>query len=139
MLKSYKLNFAVVSVIITAFLFISCKSQLFTLSDFDEDGNSSLDQSEFNEVLDKAGYFNYWDADSNGDISEDEWNQGGVGTFSTQYDADDKGAWKTWDLDGNGSLSEDELDNGVFNTIDDNDNAEVSDSEFNTWYDNDLF
>ena len=157
-LKNLTASFKLVAALVLVASVISCSSTLYSLSDWDGNGDNALNQYEFNKVLDDAGYFSLWDADGNGQVSQDEWNQGlALSSMSAPYDADDDGSFNTWDLNNDGTLSKKEVYNGVFNTVDDdqpidagfiagdnepepNDNdGLIERDEFDDWYDDDLF
>ncbi|MFZ3585232.1 hypothetical protein ACOI1H_24340 [Loktanella sp. DJP18] len=66
-----------------------------------------------------------WDGDSDGVLSQDEFNEG----WGTNY-GEDETAFSTWDEDGDGALNEDEYNNGVFNSYDDDESGVIEEPEF---------
>lgn len=151
--RNFKVSIFASAILLTLFL-VSCSGSKYTLNDYDMSGNGKLDINEFSTALDHTaggtGAFNLADANSNGAVSEDEWNQylGLVG-FYTKYNADDRGSFKKWDTNNNGWLSEKELYDGIFQTVDNGANGSIPQNiandgfiesiEWNQWYDNDLF
>lgn len=60
-----------------------------------------------------------WDADGDGAIAEEEWNEG----FGENE------AFSTWDEDEDGALSEDEFNAGVFDNYDEDDSGVLEEPE----------
>ena len=125
--------------------------------EWDINDDQMLDQNEFETVANDAGFYNEWDADADGFLSDDELNEGIYGV----YDEDDDGVfsedefnnWNTawggdyeydaWDVNNDNVLDNDEFytgigDAGIYEGWDvDNDglyaDEEVYGGLFETW------
>lgn len=73
--------------------------------------------------------FSEWDADGDGVVSLEEFEQGWTET----------GLFSEWDTDGDGVLSEEEYAEGVFNAYDEDDDAGLDDAEFGELEDEDFW
>lgn len=106
----------------------------------------TLTQEDFN-----RGVFNRWDADGDGQLSEDEYASGNSAWSSSYgenfigWDANqdsmldedeymqgmnEAGVYNDWDADGDGTVNEDEFNEGVYNTWDSNRDGMLSRDEY---------
>ncbi|MEE2952332.1 MAG: hypothetical protein VYD57_13950 [Pseudomonadota bacterium] len=76
-------------------------------SDWNTDGTAGINQEEFNSGVGNTGLYDKWDADSDGTLSETEFQDGLYG----YYDADDNGTIEEPEF---GDLGDDMGDGGLF-------------------------
>ncbi|MDY8110808.1 hypothetical protein U0C82_16835 [Fulvimarina sp. 2208YS6-2-32] len=76
-------------------------------SDWDTDGTAGINQEEFNTGFGEGGVYDSWDANSDGSLTEDEFNAG----VYDGYDADDSGALEEPEF---GDVGDDMGDGGFF-------------------------
>lgn len=138
----------------------SAQEDSYAYSDFDSNGDSQVDTTEFNDAYGNglydtfnansddyleqnefgSGIYNVFDANGDGALSEDEYD-GGVGTFyNGDYDALSNnaydGTYGGLDADGNGEVNEEEFTNSydptpLYGTFDADGNDQVDQTEFN--------
>lgn len=128
-MKSLQINCLLV--ILISFVIISCAAEPF--DDYDYDDDLLLDEEEFDSALGNIGYYDAWNYNGEGYLDEDEWDEG-VDIYLVDYEEDDIGDFSEWDEDGDGMLSEEEFKTGLFETIDVDDDEQISDEEFDDWY-----
>ncbi|HEX6983058.1 MAG TPA: hypothetical protein VF181_09880 [Balneolaceae bacterium] len=128
-MKFIKRNTALIILISVAF--ISCAVEPF--DDYDYDDDLLLDEEEFDSALGDIGYYDAWNFNGEDYLDEEEWDEG-VDIYLVDYEADDVGDFSEWDENGNGMLSEEEFKNSLFDTIDMDDDEQISDEEFDNWY-----
>ena len=99
-----------------------------TYSEWDADTNTQLSEDEF-----WSGVWNEWDADASGDLTETEFNEGSTEFFGEDYQY----GWSDWDADGDGTLTETEFnkgwsqyDEGFYDDWDTDDSGWLSEEEF---------
>lgn len=121
--------------------------------------DSLLSREAFN-----TGFFNQWDTDNDGYITEDEYVAGSVAwgeEYTDDFDAwdvdedgqlddaefgtgmDDTGLYDTWDVGGEGYLTEEEFGEGLFDTLDADDDGyltedEVGEGDYGNWFESDV-
>lgn len=66
-----------------------------------------------------------WDANGDGDITEEEWDESFAG--SSTFD--------DWDVDGDGVINESEYSTGLFGTFDANDDGDITEEEWEQSFD----
>lgn len=94
-------------------------------SQWDMDQQQGLNQDEFTTGLQDQGTFGDWDADGDGMIDQQDF-QNAFG------DADwyDEGLFNEWDMDGDGNLMEEEVSQGLFEEWDENGDGVLTQDEF---------
>lgn len=95
-------------------------------SNWDGNGDSYVDDSEFGSALEEEGYYDAWDTNMNGTIDEEEW-QTGADQYLTDYDY---GTYTDWDADSDGTLTEEEFNDGLFGIIDEDDDSMIAEEEW---------
>lgn len=122
---------------------------------YDRNTDRMWDRDEFNANLNESRMFNNWDADRDGSINENEYNQGTsnwqgqntgtqgttTGTTGTTTNTtattgttnNNVGKFSDWDTNRDGKLDQDEFSQGTFNTWDTDRNGNVSTEEYNMY------
>ena len=95
-----------------------------TFDTWDANSNAEIDESEFDDAYYASGYYDDWDADNSGAIEEDEFSD-----LSSGEDFDD------WDADDSGDLDEDETSAGLFDLWDESGDDVIDEDEYNTNFD----
>jgi len=117
---------------ITSFIALSLASTMaFAASNFeaqDANGDGNISKDEFFGSVSDVGTYSDWDSDSDGLLTEDEFNEVG-------WDYD----FVTWDVDGNSYLDGGEVYDGYFNTYDEDENGHWDDGEWDDAGDGGLF
>lgn len=99
-------------------------------NDWDADSNDEISEVEFNE-----GVYTSWDADDSGTIEENEFDDG-VNAYYKNYNDSEYGDYDEWDADNNDELSQDEfdesvVDTGLYGDWDADGNDQINEDEFN--------
>lgn len=115
----------------TALMLSVGASAAMEMGEWDTDGTAGISSEEFRTGFDGMGVYDRWDADKNGQLTEDEFNAG-IGderreAFNTRFT---EGAYGEWDGDDNGYLTEDEFGEGVYGGYDDDDDDVIEEPEF---------
>lgn len=97
--------------------------------DWDLDGNSQIDQDEFNQSWTSEGYWNLYDRNNDGVIDLEEWNKG-LEEYYDKFDRERLGEYIDLDVDKSGSLDEEELAQGSFVIWDTNGDGRIDSTEF---------
>jgi hypothetical protein len=99
---------------------------------FNTDKNKILDDQEFFKAVADSSYFENWQQDNNQTLSEDEWSTG-INEYLGGYKISTVGKFGTWDLDGDKQLSKGEFMEGLFAVVDEDNNHQISETEYITW------
>lgn len=97
----------------------------------DADESNSLDREEYLEDFYRQGYFNLWDRDGDGRISQQEW-QKGLDDYYSAYAYQDT-EFDDWNLNGDDFIDEEELANGVFTIYDTDGDGEIEKAEYEVY------
>ena len=104
-------------------------------SDWNVNSDTGIDANEFNTGFDGAGIYDKWDANDDGNVSQDEWNAA-IGDNSTAFNERfGETAWDDWDADDNDMLTNEEFQTGAFGAYDDNDDNYIDEPEFGDYGD----
>lgn len=93
---------------------------------YDKNTDQRWDRDEFNTSMGESGMYGEWDADRDGFLNENEYNEG---TKSWQNES--ARTFSDWDMDRNGNLNEDEFNEGTFGTWDTDRDGMLSSDEYN--------
>lgn len=118
----------------------SANAQVYTENEFsawDADNNEYIDDNEFNTVFEENEWYDEWDADRDGLLSEEEWNDGLVTNYPA-YTPDDYGTYADWDLNDNDVVEEDEWQGYTFDMWDEDDDGYITAEEYDAIYDDDM-
>ncbi|WP_224999822.1 hypothetical protein [Cesiribacter sp. SM1] len=96
---------------------------------WDEDNSVSLDDREFGNAWGESGYYDRWDANSDGFVDATEWTEG-RGRNMPSYTGD----YSEWDADADDRLSEDEFRQGIYGYYDRDGDRMINEEEYNAWY-----
>lgn len=116
--------------ILLALIALSCTQPTErTFEDWDLDGDSQVNQDEFNDSWTTQGYWNLYDRDNDGIIDEEEWNKG-LDEYYDRFDRDQLGNYRDYDLNNDGWLDEEELAESSFVIWDTDGDGRIDSSEF---------
>lgn len=119
---------------------------------YDRNTDQQWDKDEFNTRMTETGAFNEWDTDRDGNLNENEYNEGmrnwqnqsannqgttgttgttnTTGTTGTTTD-NNLGTFNDWDTNRDGSIDQNEFNQGNFNAWDTDRNGTLSNDEYN--------
>lgn len=97
----------------------------------DADESNTVDREEYVQDFYKQGYFNLWDRNGDGMISQSEW-QSGLESYYQSYAYQDT-EFNDWNLNGDDFIDEEELANGVFTIYDANGDGEIEKVEYEVY------
>lgn len=108
----------------------------WNFEDWDAESDGSITEIEFNEGFEATELFDSWDVDDSGVLSEEEFS---AGLFES-WDQTGNDLFEAWDVDDSGGLSEGELSAGLFEAWDEDDNDLFGEEEWNEveeegWFD----
>lgn len=113
-----------------------CESEPgYVYGDWDTDESGLIDENEFRTTWNGLRYYDRWDIDADGTLTEEEWEQS-IDEYYTDYDYGQYGYYKDWDLNDDGVIDEDEFAEGNYSIWDTNRDRNIQDTEYNEWYRN---
>ena len=98
-----------------------------------EDENDFLVDAEFNKALAEMAYFEAWDENNDTALTEKEW-EDGVSAYLGGYQISAVNRFGEWDLNGDNRLTEEEFREELFEVVDEDDNNQISETEFVDFY-----
>lgn len=109
-------------------LIIGCGQEEDAYDRIDTDDDNTVNRQEYLENWYGAGYFNLWDRNDDGQISEAEWESGLKANYEDY--AYTSGEFEEWNLNGDNFITKEELANGLFSIYDTDGDGEIERAEF---------
>ncbi|MGF7163356.1 hypothetical protein FHS85_005019 [Rhodoligotrophos appendicifer] len=99
-------------------------------SDWDADGASGINNTEFRAGFENNRAFDTWDANKDGSLTQSEFDSG-IGDHRQAFDERYGNGWfNTWDADSNSAITKDEYYDGLYTSYDENNNKVIEEPEF---------